>query len=433
MNDRNQALDTFRANLRKAVSKRTRVTDGDEVTASPRRKRSQRATDSKYVRYQLVEVDGYLDWEDATDAMPSFVRRRRGTGGVSTTGALGSLEFEKLEPSQVTDFLAARDLWLTPERGLRRFNQASGKLERQPAPADGNVLLLIHGTFSNGDNFVNSLLGTPDGKAFLKDADKRYKGNVFAFDHATLSVGPLLNAMDVARAFSGSKAKVDVISHSRGGLVTRWWCEAFDPMGVCVQKAILVGSPLAGTGLAAPPRLKSAIRLLTYIGKAAGQIAGLASSAVPVLAVVEALLQVLTTMTEWTAKTPLIDAAVAMIPGLFAQSRVGNNPELLRLLQTPPTIPDRYFGVLSNFEPDDPLWAFWRFFRADRLANAGADLVFEGKNDLVVDTSSMTQLTDKIVIPKKQLFDFGDSNRVHHLNYFDEIDTLNFLRGVLKI
>lgn len=437
-----KARHLLQAHLRQASSKRTRVVGGEEYSLTRKRAGVRRPTDPSWARFQLVEVDGVLDWEDATHAAPVFGAKKRGTGGVSTGGSILSLEFDKLPPSKVTEFLNERDKALTPQNGLRRLKKSFSSqavsatqsfLEQSPAPQKGRMLLLIHGTFSNGDHFVNSLMATPHGKAFLTDAAAKYGGNVFTFDHPTLAVGPLFNAVDLARTLTDSTAKIDIVSHSRGGLVTRWWCEAFDPQGQRCEKAVVVGSPLAGTGLAAPPNLRNAIRLLTNVGNALGKVAGMASAAVPVLAVVEVMLQVLTTVTSWTAKTPVIDAVVAMVPGLFAQSRVGNNPELIRLLDSSPVGANRYFGVASNFEPTDSAWAFWRLFRKERLADFGADLVFDGKNDLVVDTESMTQLSRTVSIKPNQLFDFGNSATIHHLNYFSDDATIKFLRQVLQV
>lgn len=420
----------LRENLRKASSNGTNVNDAGEFSSSQKRTGTRRPTASNRARYQLVEVDGVLDWEEATDAPPIFQKRRRGLGSSSASGVIASIDFEKLAPSKLVEFLVGKDLWLTPVRGLRRFNPATNKLEPSAAPTAGEALLLIHGTFSNGDNFINSLLGTQHGQDFLRDMGIKYNHQIYTFDHATLSVSPILNAIELARLLGKSKAKFDVISHSRGGLVARWWCEAFDPESERCRKAILVGSPLAGTGLAAPPNLRGTIRLLSNVGNALGKITGMVSTAVPVLGIVETLLHVMSSITSWTAKTPIVDAVVGMVPGLFAQSRVGNNPELLQLRDFQ-TNPGRYFGVVSNFEPADPIWAFWRVFRKERLADAGADLIFNGPNDLVVDTPSMADLRDSVAIPNNQILDYKNSPIVHHLNYFDILDTVKFWREVL--
>ena len=304
----------------------------------------------------------------------------------------------------------------------------------KPAKAPTNGLariVFVHSTFSNSDDLINDLLENPQGPIFLERAAKHYKGQVYTFDHPTLAVSPILNALDLAREFENSRVKVDIVCHSRGGLVGRWRCERVDSHADRCRKAILVGSPLAGTGLAAPPNIRSTISLLTTIVDGAEKAAGLASFAVPVLSIVELLLKVVTSITGLAAKTPVVDAAMAMVPGLLAMSRVGNNPELLRLLEDGTTCADRYFAVASNFEPTDPLWEFWRVFRKNRLANIVADAIFDGDNDLVVDTPSMTRLADKLRIPSEHTLDFGTSETVHHLNYFAQAETTDFLTDTL--
>ena len=122
---------------------------------------------------------------------------------------------------------------------------------------------------------------------------------------------------------------------------------------------------------------------------------------------------------------------MAMVPGLFSMSRVGNNPELTRLLQLSVRNPADYFTVQSNFEPTDPAWKFWRAFRKDRLLNSATDVIFDGANDLVVDTSSMGQLGSSSTNAKTRTLDFGKSETVHHLNYFQQEETFDFMRRVL--
>lgn len=226
MTNDQKARNLLQAHLRQASSKRTRVVGGEEYSLARKRAGTRRPTDSLWARFQLVEVDGVLDWQDATQAAPVFGAKKRGTGKVSTEGSILSLEFDKLPPSEVTSFLNERNKALTPQNGLRRLKKSFATqatspvqsfLEQCPAPQNGKMLLLIHGTFSNGDHFVNSLMATPHGKAFLIDAAAKYGGNVFTFDHPTLAVGPLFNAVDLARALADSTVKIDIVSHSRGG------------------------------------------------------------------------------------------------------------------------------------------------------------------------------------------------------------------------
>lgn len=412
-----------------------RMRSGSSFAASNREGISPGAAKvSPVVRLQLIDDDGVMEWEETSGA-PSALEGFRGAAGGAAGESYDALEieFERLPPSKITQFLSGRDDKLTPHRGLRRFNPESKQLEPAPFPASGDALVFVHGTFSNSENMIAGLLDAenPLGQQFLQEAGRRYQGNLFTFDHPTLSVGPILNAFDLQRAFSGSDAKLHLVSHSRGGLVSRWWCETFDRCGEKCDKSIFVGSPLSGTGLAAPPNIRDSIHLLTQFSRALQVAAGLSAIAVPVFSVVEAMLRVVTSITSFAARPPVVDAAMSMVPGLFAMSRVGNNPELLRLLETPSMATDRYFAIQSDFQPVDPAWKFWRMFRKQRLVNAAADALFDGANDLVVDTPAMNDLADQLEIPGSRTLDFGQSETVHHLNYFYQGETAGFLGDTL--
>ena len=121
------------------------------------------------------------------------------------------------------------------------------------------------------------------------------------------------------------------------------------------------------------------------------------------------------------------------MPGLAAQSRVGNNFELASLRRE---IGEKrrngYFFVISEFRSAKPSWQFWKHFRkgaiGKTLLDAGTDYLFEGANDLVVDTPSMTDLFAGASIPATQIHDFGQTDDVYHTNYFERAETLEFIR-----
>lgn len=429
---------TFLEIARKATSGSSRVQASQDLSEQHRLrastlKQTQREF-SPTVRLRLIDDDGTLEWETA-EGLPLELDGFRSLGANQKQDSFDvlELEFDRLPPSRVTQFLSNRDEKLTPHRGLRRLDLQTGTWIPADVPADGRVLLFVHGTFSNSENMIAGLRdpGNADGATFLAEAERRYQGNLFAFDHPTLSVGPILNALDLQRLIGHSSATFDLVGHSRGGLVARWWCETFDPHAKRCEKVLYVGSPLAGTSLAAPPNIRKTISLLTHLSRALQVTSGAITLAVPVFSVVETLLRVLTSISSLAAKTPVADAAMAMVPGLFAMSRVGNNPELQRLLTSPPSAPERYHAIRSDFQPTDPAWKFWRSFRPARLANTAADTLFGGANDLVVDTASMTTLSDELGIAAARVRDFGTSEVVHHLNYFHQAETATFLGDTL--
>jgi hypothetical protein len=404
-------------------------------------RRARRAPRPRLMTLALTDVDGVLRFEPGVP--PRRVGRRRRRGPAVGLGGTVHREFRfaELPLSEVGRYLGALDRKLNPSVGLRqvRWTAGGGVLDAPRELGTGRTLLFVHGTFSRSEALIGGLNATAEGRAFLQavtatSARSRRYAQVLAFDHPTLGASPVMNAFDLARATQGLAGPIDVICHSRGGLVTRWWLTGFRP-DFGDARVVFVGSPLAGTSLAAPPRLKEALEFVANIGQAFLGAASLASVAVPFLSVATGLMKVVTSVTSLTTRTPLLDAVMAMIPGLAAQGRVGDNPELGRLHLLTGAPPPGWFAVRSNFEPKATGWRFWQRFvrlRSD-LTNAASDLVFQAENDLVVDTGSMTSLADTIEIPPDRVLDFQTSDVVHHCNYFEQPETIRFLRTVLKV
>jgi hypothetical protein len=395
----------------------------DETPYTPRRSGAGAEPSASVL---LTESEGVLRWGDPGGFGALGGRR---AAGAPAGRIVGEFRFEALEPARIGEYLERLDRVLTPVQGLRRL-RGDALEDAEAPPRRGRVLVLIHGTFSTGDTLLREIRTTGAGRRFLERAAARYD-EVLAFDHPTLSVAPLLNALDLARAFAGSNARIDVIAHSRGGIVARWWLEALRPPDAGGARAVLVGSPLAGTSLAAPPRLRSALDLLTNVGRALTLATTTAALAFPFLSLAAGLVRVLTSISRLGARTPLLDAGVALVPGLLGQARVGNNTELLRLRRyARPGL--RYFAVRSRFESDAQGWGFWRrFASATGLAETGAGIVFEGPSDLVVDTASMADLADGREIV--DVHDFGPADGVHHTGYFRRPETLDFAAGALEV
>lgn len=398
----------------------------------------------------LVEEDGVLRWEDRPVAISAGGRRFRRAGVAVTSGqVVRQYEFEKLEPNKVGGLLSTLDEKLTPNQGLHRVvlaNAGGGekravleKIEKPTAPK--RALVLIHGTFSNAENTLGELQASAEGRKLLSDllegAGKKYDA-VFAFNHPTLSLSPVINALDVARLFGDCPATIDVVCHSRGGLVTRWWLEGLNHGRITPGKVVAVASPLGGTSLAAPPRLRASLNFITNVGRALEAAGTAVSAGAPFMTVAVGLVRVVATVTGVASNVPLIDAAVAMIPGLAGQSRVSNNLELTRILRQGGAALPEYNSVIGNFEPPPVGWKFWNLFvkPTERALNLGADLVFDQDNDLVVDTRSMTELFkdgDKVLNRVEKVFDFGTRSDVHHTNYFRQPETVKFIRESLGI
>jgi hypothetical protein len=434
------------------------VKDGvtEPSIAALRRRRKRRGEDGNVGYMTLMESDGVLRWELGLGPAPVRQRqpaRRAGTlfARERTGEVVRQFKFAELPPNQIGEKLRDLDDYLTPGQGLRVVTPDL-KVGDHAVPLKSKkerILLIVHGTFSNCDHVLSEFTSIAEGRRFLNTAraGKTYD-QVLAFNHPTLSVSPLLSAAALAQHFRGSDADVDIICHSRGGLVVRWWLEVLDHRATPRGRVVFAGPPLAGTGLASPARLRGALNWLTNISHAFSVLAKGSALVLPAAAPIGYAAGVLFgffgKLTDIAAKTPIVDAGVAMIPGLAGQSREGANGEILRLRESFTQWPERdrssrflnnYYFLKSHFQPDDPGLKVWRWLGKDAIINAAADLVFDAPNDLVVDTSSMASLADTIAdaaFQKNQIEDFGTSAEVHHLNYFQQARTIDFIERVLR-
>ena len=194
-------------------------------------------------------------------------RRDRGLLGSIIEGAAHALIFRFVVPAVLEKAVERMEAHV--EEGLvhlvdadvatwRRFE----RLDELGLPTDRSVrlLLLVHGTFSSTAGGFGSLGVGENGPGFLRTAIFAYDA-VIGFDHKTLSVDPGQNAEDLLARLGthqpGDELVIDVITHSRGGLVTRSFVEQVLPSSdwpARVDNIVFVASTNAGTRLADPER-----------------------------------------------------------------------------------------------------------------------------------------------------------------------------------
>lgn len=421
------------AGISPTVSEPTWSNRRRKSTALLRAKRLLRRDEGEALMTLAVDPQGVLRWHPGAVGTSQLAGKRRGARRGPTPETLEIIDqysFETVGLSDVHKFLSHVDGKLTPRPGVWHYRDGGLKELSQPIVAGERILLVIHGTFSNSENFVACLRETVTGatQSFLDWAQNKYAAVLF-FSHPTLSRSPLLNALELcARLPTG--VTYDILCHSRGGLVARWWYEVLNRAAGERGKVVFVGSPLAGTSLAAPDRVRATIDYLTNVGNIVNHAIGAAANLVPFLSVAQVLMSLVCSAMSLAAKTPVADAVIALVPGLDAQSRVQNAPELTALrARALANVADNYFAVVSSFRPTDPGWAFWRYFTeaGKRLKAAAADIVFPGPHDLVVDRSSMGDLGHLLTIPKAHCLDFGTNDSVHHNNYLDFKRTVDFI------
>jgi pimeloyl-ACP methyl ester carboxylesterase len=443
----NPQLDAFDACLDQAIDRLGGPASEPppRIPPSQRRRRDVRAEDySSLGAVTLIDDDGLLRW--VYEAPPARVGRRRARRRAvpSIDGVpIRTIPIHDLPTNQVLASIGALDRTLTPNQGLRVWRDGTLQpLPAQPLKAK-RVLLLIHGTFSKSDMFFEELGATVEGKAYLAAAAAGY-GAILAFDHPTLAVSPWINALDLEAALSGITGTVDVVCHSRGGLVAAWWLRLARRD---VGHVVFVGSPLAGTSLASPAALRQALDHLATAARGIALGAGAATTVLPFMSVVTGLATTLGKVLQLGADLPLADLAVVSVPGLASQSRVSNNAEMLRLFSTPWPSGPQLHAVIGNFKPleSDAGWRFWRRLTniGDQIKFGAAQLIFDAPNDLVVDTGCMigpgadgalppgSPPLHELVFDAQRITQFENSALVHHINYFRQPQTVAALRAIV--
>jgi hypothetical protein len=409
--------------------------DGSVPAATTLRRRLHRPEADPWETLSLIETPTGFTWELGAALRPAVLRPgRRGLSTAGTGRPVWTSEFERLAPGRLKTRLDGIDRSLTPTQGLFRWN-ANGSIEEVAVPrnttTDKRILLLVHGTFSHGAMYEKAFTDPAGpGLEFLKWARATYDEILF-FNHPTLAVPAWLNASELARRFDYCAAKIDVICHSRGGLVVRWWLDVLRP-GRGHTRVVYVASPLAGTGLASPPRLTDTLDYLAnlagFMGDLTTRAGDFAGWAKIFFTVGAGLMQLVSALVRGAAAIGVADVAVHLVPGLLSMARMSNNGEIaqLRAMKAPA---DGRFAITSNYELAKPGLKLWKYLTEakSRLADHGTDVLFADDNDLVVDTASMHDLAQDLRIPRERIHSFGTSE-VHHCAYFAQAQTYRFMR-----
>jgi hypothetical protein len=273
------------------------------------------------------------------------------------------------------------------ERGLYRVDhrlllEPENRLQAAPSAEPEPFLLLLHGTFSHTEAAFAGLRGTPE----WLELYRRYDGRVLALEHATLGKTPAENALDLARLLP-AKARLHLLSHSRGGLIGEALTLATRPVDLALYDDA-DGSPDHGALPELHDRMDE-VRIERFV-RAACPAAGtiLASRRVDQYASYMFNLLRMVPGLQGTGVVETVKLLLLMfldqrsdprtIPGLEAQM-----PEsaFIRTLNTTSfTAGDAMAAVAGDIQGAG---------LAQRLKVFGADLFFREDHDMVVNTSAM--------------------------------------------
>lgn len=319
---------------------------------------------------------------------------------------------------------------LLKNEGMKRFPRTRAEaLERWPRlgeaaedeiDASGRVLILVHGIFDRVLGFVFAPLFFPDDTGFSERVHRHYGGRVYGFDHHTLGKSPFENAEDLL-ALLPDGLKLDILCHSRGGLVTRALLEhptlrgRLDARQIEVGRVIFMGAANQGSQLARPDQLMRLLTIFTNLVRRAGAIPGLEPLAAQVSSLLVRVLQ-------------LVVTRAVDLPGIAELIPEGR---LISELNASPVAPaGTYSFIRANFGDSKDLL----LSQLEAISDRGFDSI---RNDLVVPLDGMSDVgRARNVSGLHRLTLNGEmfvQPRWFHLNYLASPDVRRFIGQRLEI
>lgn len=365
---------------------------------------------------------------DGVLTLPASLPLRTSSRGVVGSLAIKTLRFFNID---VPKRAAAKIADIFEERALKE----AGKLFRcdtresftlTPAgaiPADRPILLLLHGTASSTKGSFSALW---ERRAVREELFKNYEGNVFGFEHRTLSESPIENAIELLSRLPKG-ARLHIVAHSRGGLIGELLCRAdmsggrtpFDKddldffkkadgngergdlgklnrllktQAPHVERFVRVGCPARGTTLASERFDLYLSVLFNLLEKVSGlQIA------------IDIFGELIMAIAKERAEPDVLPGLEAMIP----------NSPLIRLLNRPGVSVNGELRVVAGDIEGETLPSV--------LGTLVTDPLYLGDNDMVVDTAAMFGGAERA--EGKAKYSFHQSARVSHFRYFANEDS----------
>ncbi|HKZ72858.1 MAG TPA: CHAT domain-containing protein [Steroidobacteraceae bacterium] len=327
--------------------------------------------------------------------------------------------------------------------GIFRYPAETGAFAPRPvrlparAADDRPYLVLLHGTLSSTWGSFGELWSNERRRelATLQDV---YGDRILGFEHQTMAVSPIRNAIDLAEALPQS-ATIHVISHSRGGLVGELLCRGgatrtadaegsgqpaagqpfsqgeLEALGdqkplleelaatlqerrITVARFARVACPAFGTTLAS----RRLDRWLSLIGSVASR----ALPGSPITDVASDSGEFIAAVIKERTRPETFPGIEAMMPeSPFA--RVINWPER--------KVGGDLFVIAGDLDPEG-VWT--------RLAVWVTDRFYDGDHDLVVNTDSMGGGAARVGAARQRFF---AGPAVNHFNYFRNADSAEAL------
>jgi tetratricopeptide (TPR) repeat protein len=346
-----------------------------------------------------------------------------------------------------------------PGPGFYRCRLATGAFRLEPVSASDvplarPVLVLVHGTASSTWGSFGDLW-SPQRRETLERLRARYGEQVFALEHRSFTESVIDNALALARALPAG-ARVDLLTHSRGGLVGELFARAnfaageapFDANEIALAGRLRdldrrrltaaerravdaslaaaqarlaeLGATLVAKRLAvgrfvrvACPALGTSLvsgRLDRWLA-VIGNVGALALAGTPLAEVADALGDFIAAVVKEKTDPTTLPGLAFFLPdaGLIHALNAGRG-----------TLDSRLAVIAGDVEPAG-LW--------QRLYTLVLDRFYDGEHDLVVNTGSMYGGARRR--PGEALLSFHSGPAVNHFNYFANADSAEALARAL--
>lgn len=329
----------------------------------------------------------------------------------------------------------------------------------------GPILVFVHGTASSMTGSFSGLWETSAGLEARKAMHALYADRSFAFEHRSLSVSPIDNALELAQMLP-SDAEIHLVSHSRGGLVSELMCLGSRTESATFDRPLDDGATLLDTLFSDDPAMGQELGLPRLFGAPAQayqearqqqrdqfrlllktlddkrfKVSRFVRVACPARGTtlasgrLDRWLSVLNTIMEHSGLDTLAGGAVSdfldfvlsvvkertdprSLPGLEAM--MPGSP-LIRLLNLPTLQVSADLSVIAGDVQGDSIWS--------RLKLLATDWFYGGEHDLVVNTPSMLGGARRPDHGARFERDQGAS--VNHFNYFKNEKTIRLLASGL--
>ncbi|QCW99895.1 CHAT domain-containing protein [Aggregatimonas sangjinii] len=306
-------------------------------------------------------------------------------------------------------------------------------------PTAGNLetlepyLLLVHGTLSTAKEAFGQL--QTGGKAIWDELFELYGGQMLALEHKTLSVNPIQNAIDFLEQCA-TGIQIDIISHSRGGLVA-------DILAMCDSRNTVIGFSAIQLGIVKEKDKVSHALMLEI--NALARLKRITVGKVVRIAAPSSGTTILSKRVDHFFNLMLNAVSLALGPAsplytlaksfLLELIKLKADPEVMAGLNS--MVPDSLFQKALNTPGNVVVSDLYTIsgdaevggFNLNSLKVLLANLFYGTANDLVVDTGRMLHGVPRL----NGVFNFlSQDERTNHFNYFGNENTCQAIMQALN-